>query len=67
MLLISYMGRRHGRITQIFLEGGRVTLQYSKLWSFEYEETAPLELFVRYMLSEPIGLERPRYAFESSP
>lgn len=61
------MGRQHGRITQIILEGGRVTLQYSKLWSFEYEDTAPLELFVRYMICKPVGLERQKYAAESSP
>lgn len=53
------MGRQHGRITQIVVEDGRISLQYSKLWSFEVEETAPLELFIRYILGRPMGLERP--------
>lgn len=58
-LLIAFTGKQHGRITQIVVEEGRIVLQYSKLWSFEVEETSPLELFIRYILSSPIGLERP--------
>lgn len=52
------MGEQHGRITQIVVEGGRISPQYSKLWSFEVEETAPLELFMRYYLGHFVGLER---------
>jgi hypothetical protein len=53
------MGKQHGRITQIVVEKGRIVLQYSKPWSFEVEDTAPVELFARYIISQPIGLERP--------
>lgn len=53
------MGKQHGRITQIVVEEGRIMLQYSKLWSFEVEDTAPVELFIRYILSQPIGLDTP--------
>lgn len=52
------MGKQHGRITQIVVEEGRIVLQYSKLWSFEVEDTAPVELFIRYILSQPVGLNR---------
>ena len=58
-LLLAFMGKQHGRITQIVVEDGKIVLQYSKLWSFEVEDTAPVELFVRYITSQPIGLERP--------
>ncbi|KAJ6084290.1 hypothetical protein N7486_011090 [Penicillium sp. IBT 16267x] len=51
ILLISLMGKQHGRITQVIFEKGRIVLQYSKLWSFEFEDTAPIELFTRYMMS----------------
>lgn len=53
------MGQQHGRITQIVSEKGRIVLQYSKLWSFEFEDTAPIELFTRYMTSQAVGIERP--------
>lgn len=56
------MGKQHGRITQIVIEEGRIVLQYSKLWSFEVEATAPLELFIRYIISQPVGIERPSSA-----
>ncbi|KAJ5140868.1 hypothetical protein N7448_004276 [Penicillium atrosanguineum] len=45
-LLLSFMGKQHGRITQIVVEERRIVLQYSKLWSFEVEATAPLDLFI---------------------
>lgn len=54
------MGKQHAKITQIVVEKGQIVLQYSKLWSFEVKEKAPGELFVRYFISQPIGLERPR-------
>lgn len=58
ILLLSYMGKQHGRIVQAVVEKGRISLQFSKLWSFEVEDTAPVELFIRYQLSQPVGLER---------
>ncbi|OQE13165.1 hypothetical protein PENFLA_c053G09807 [Penicillium flavigenum] len=47
----------HGRIIQASYDGKRLTLQFSQLWSFEREETAPAELFCRYLLSEAVGLQ----------
>jgi hypothetical protein len=51
------MGRKHGRIIQAHHDGERLTLQHSPLWSFEDEATAPVELFIRYSLSIPLGLQ----------
>lgn len=54
------MGKQHGRIIQIVVENGYISIQYSKLWSFEVAETAPVENFIRYFISQPIGIERLR-------
>lgn len=51
------MGRQHGRIIQALYDGNNLSIQYSQLWSFENEETAPVELFLRYNISKPVGLE----------
>lgn len=56
VLLLSYMRHKHGRIIQADYNGERLNLQCSQLWSFENKETAPVELFVRYNLSEPVGI-----------
>lgn len=52
------MGEQHGRIIQASFDGDILVLQYSQLWSFENEDTAPVELFMRYNISQPVGLER---------
>lgn len=54
-LVLSFMGDQKGRIIQASYNGKGLTLQYSRLWSFANSSTAPLELFIRYRLSEPIG------------
>ncbi|KAJ5383828.1 hypothetical protein N7517_001739 [Penicillium concentricum] len=55
LLVLSLMGDQKGRIFQASYDGKGLTLQYSRLWSLANPSTAPLELFVRYRLSEPIG------------
>ncbi|KAJ5960882.1 uncharacterized protein N7479_008032 [Penicillium vulpinum] len=55
VLVLSFMGDQKGRIIQALYDGKGLSLQYSRLWSFENPSTAPLELFIRYRLSEPIG------------
>ncbi|KAJ5514621.1 hypothetical protein N7463_004173 [Penicillium fimorum] len=57
LLVLSYMGGQHGRIIQALFDGENLVLQYSQLWSFEDENTAPVELFIRYNISRPVGLE----------
>jgi hypothetical protein len=49
------MGDRQARIIQALYDGKALVLQYSPLWNFEDAETAPMELFVRYRLSDPVG------------
>jgi hypothetical protein len=51
------MGQKHGRIIQASSDGENLVLQYSQLWSFVDDDTAPVELFVRYNISQPVGLE----------
>ncbi|KAJ5858092.1 hypothetical protein N7455_008986 [Penicillium solitum] len=57
ILVLSYLGYRKARIIQAVYDGQRLTLQYSQLWTFKDEETTPVEMFVRYLLSKPISLE----------
>ncbi|KAJ5834529.1 hypothetical protein N7447_000555 [Penicillium robsamsonii] len=47
LLVLSYMGEQHGRIIQASFDGENLVLQFSQLWSFEDEDTAPVELFTR--------------------
>lgn len=49
------MGDYQGRIIQASYDGKGLLLQYSQLWSFEDIKKAPVELFVRYRLSKPVG------------
>ncbi|KAJ5699758.1 hypothetical protein N7536_002771 [Penicillium majusculum] len=57
LLLISYTGFKYGRIIQASYDGKQLTLQFSQLWSFERNNTAPVELFSRYLLCEAVGQE----------
>ncbi|KAF4762006.1 hypothetical protein N7455_002761 [Penicillium solitum] len=58
LLVLSYMGEQHGRVIQASFDGEILVLQYSQLWSFEDADTAPVELFMRYNISQTVGLER---------
>ncbi|KAJ5406706.1 hypothetical protein N7465_007990 [Penicillium sp. CMV-2018d] len=52
LLVLSYMGEQHGRIIQASFDGANLVLQYSQLWSFEDDDTAPVELFMRYNIRQ---------------
>ncbi|KAJ5156401.1 hypothetical protein N7492_009204 [Penicillium capsulatum] len=66
LLLLSYMGQKHGRIIQAsYGEEEDFILQYSQLWCFEDEATGPVELFVRYNIGQLVGLQRPQLDFPS--
>jgi hypothetical protein len=54
------MGKQHGRIIQIVVAHGHVSIQYSVLWSFEAAQIAPVENFIRYLISQPVGIRRLR-------
>ncbi|KAJ5167190.1 uncharacterized protein N7482_005971 [Penicillium canariense] len=58
LLLISYTGQKHGRIIQASLHGDQLLLQYSQLWSFADDETAPVDLFMRYSISQLVEIAR---------
>ncbi|KAJ5427084.1 hypothetical protein N7465_002154 [Penicillium sp. CMV-2018d] len=55
ILVLSFMGDHQGRIIQASYDGKGLILQYSQLWSFEDIKKAPVELFVRYRLSQTVG------------
>ncbi|CAG8025563.1 unnamed protein product [Penicillium salamii] len=65
VLVFSYMGNQQGRILQASFDRQRLVIQYSQLWNFANPETAPLELFTRYRLSEPVYV-RPFFVGEST-
>ncbi|PWY91293.1 hypothetical protein BO94DRAFT_583914 [Aspergillus sclerotioniger CBS 115572] len=58
VLMVSFMVPRHGRILQAHVHGGtRLVIACSKLYSFKNTEVAPFELFYRWFLGTPIGVE----------
>ncbi|KAJ5594921.1 uncharacterized protein N7459_001129 [Penicillium hispanicum] len=59
VLILSYTGQKHGRIIQASLDGDNFVIQYSQLWSFLDDDTAPVELFVRYNISQLVGMGSP--------
>ncbi|KAJ5509959.1 hypothetical protein N7453_002062 [Penicillium expansum] len=57
ILVLSFLGPQKGRIIQAVYDGESLALQHSQLWTFEETQTAPVEMFIRYYLSQPVGLE----------
>ncbi|KAJ5976889.1 hypothetical protein N7501_000231 [Penicillium viridicatum] len=55
ILVLSFLGDQQGRVIQASYDGKGMILQYSQIWSFADAEKAPVELFLRYRLSEPVG------------
>ncbi|GKZ34202.1 hypothetical protein AbraIFM66950_004387 [Aspergillus brasiliensis] len=55
VLAISYLNRKQGRILQAHYTGHRVVIQYTKVLEFDGLEHHPIELFLRYYCSQPIG------------
>jgi hypothetical protein len=54
VILLSYVGPQHGRIIYAYMDRQRLVICQSKLYSFEKQETAPLNLFTRMLLSRPL-------------
>lgn len=54
VILLSYVGPQHGRIIYAYMDRQRLVICQSKLYSFEKQETAPLNLFSRMLLSRPL-------------
>ncbi|OOQ90588.1 hypothetical protein PEBR_03763 [Penicillium brasilianum] len=55
MLLVSYTGSQDGRIVQAHYDGKKLNLQFSALFQMKDEKTAPIDLFLRYTVSTPVG------------
>ncbi|KAJ5889995.1 hypothetical protein N7504_010805, partial [Penicillium tannophilum] len=58
LLVLSYTGEKHGRIIQASLHGHQLVLQCSPLWSFADDKKAPVELFLRYKISQLVEVAR---------
>ncbi|GFF37429.1 hypothetical protein IFM58399_04890 [Aspergillus lentulus] len=56
VLLLSFMTPQHGRIMEAYLEGGKLTLGVSRMYSFKTNSEAPFELFEGWLLGNPVGL-----------
>ncbi|PWY88201.1 hypothetical protein BO70DRAFT_377762 [Aspergillus heteromorphus CBS 117.55] len=58
VLMVSLVGPQHGRIIQAHIDGTpRMVVAYSRLYSFEKNEGAPFDLFCRWLLANPVGVE----------
>ncbi|OJJ77235.1 hypothetical protein ASPBRDRAFT_190561 [Aspergillus brasiliensis CBS 101740] len=55
ILAISYLNPKQGRILQAHYTGHRVVIQYTKVLELDGLEHHPIELFLRYYCSQPIG------------
>ncbi|KAK9860976.1 hypothetical protein MYU51_006431 [Penicillium brevicompactum] len=58
LLLLSFIGYKHGRITQAVHWGTELHVQFSQLLSFESEGNELMELFCRYATSDMVGCEQ---------
>ncbi|RAK95039.1 uncharacterized protein BO80DRAFT_488170 [Aspergillus ibericus CBS 121593] len=55
ILVVSYLNSTQGRILQAHHNGKRVVIQHTKILEFEGLKHRPVELFLRYYGSQPIG------------
>ncbi|KAJ5458583.1 hypothetical protein N7475_009971 [Penicillium sp. IBT 31633x] len=70
LLVLSYMGEKYGRINQASFDGQNLFSRYPQLWSFQDDDVAPVEIFMRYQkivlslfrgsLRQPRQLRHPR-------
>lgn len=56
--MLSFMAPQYGRILQAHLRNDtkKLIVSYSKMYSFETNDVAPLELFYRWLLGDPVGM-----------
>ncbi|KAG2418867.1 hypothetical protein HFD88_001969 [Aspergillus terreus] len=54
VLMVSFLGPQHARLFYAHMEGITLVIRQSKLYSFERRETAPWDLFARWVLSMPV-------------
>lgn len=53
-MLFSFMGH-HAKIIEAYHDGANLIVRQSRLFEFDSYETAPIDLFVRYLASEAVG------------
>jgi hypothetical protein len=56
-MLFSFMGH-HAKIIEAYHDGEKLIVRQSRLFEFDNYETAPIDLFVRYMASKAVGNTR---------
>ena len=58
--MFSFTGPQHGRILHAFFDHNqqRLVIRRTELHSFERKDTAPFDLYLHYLLSEPVKGER---------
>lgn len=54
ILLVSLLGPQHGRLFYACMNGRKLVIRQSKLYSFEKKDTAPWDFFSRFILSRPL-------------
>lgn len=54
-MLFSFMAPRSGRIIQAYNKGHSLVIRKSRLFNFSTFETAPFQLFLRYLACKPVG------------
>jgi hypothetical protein len=53
-MLFYFMGH-HAKNIVAYHDGAKLVVRQSPVFEFDSYETAPIDLFVRYMVSEPVG------------
>ncbi|PYI07797.1 hypothetical protein BO78DRAFT_406325 [Aspergillus sclerotiicarbonarius CBS 121057] len=54
VLQISFLGPQHARVLYACMDRGHIVIRQSKLYSFERDDEAPLDLFIRILASKPL-------------
>lgn len=54
VVMASLLGPQHGRLFYACMNGEKLMIRQSKLYSFEKKDTAPRDFFTRFMLSRPL-------------
>ncbi|OJJ75367.1 hypothetical protein ASPBRDRAFT_101824, partial [Aspergillus brasiliensis CBS 101740] len=54
VLLLSFVGPQHARILCASMNGKQLIIRMSKIYSFEREEDAPIDLFMSWLFARPV-------------
>ena len=54
VLMASLLGPQRGRLFYASMDGEKLVIRQSKLYSFERMDTAPWDFFARFLLSRPL-------------